>query len=78
MSSLKTIIFGIMLWAISIYLIYSFNNNELLDLSLFFSKASVVTFGGAYSVLPYVYQNAIESYAILIDAFEAPKLPGPR
>ena len=65
MSSLKTIIFGIMLWAISIYLIYSFNNNELLDLSLFFSKASVVTFGGAYSVLPYVYQNAIESYGWL-------------
>ncbi len=65
MSSLKTIIFGIMLWAIGIYIIYSFNNKELLDLSLFFSKASVVTFGGAYSVLPYVYQNAIESYGWL-------------
>jgi chromate transporter len=29
---------------------------------LFFSKAAVVTFGGAYAVLPYVAQNAVEHY----------------
>jgi chromate transporter len=34
-------------------------------MSLFFSKASLITFGGAYSVLPYVYQNVIESYGWL-------------
>jgi chromate transporter len=30
--------------------------------SLFFSKAAVVTFGGAYSVLPYVAQEAVETH----------------
>jgi chromate transporter len=29
---------------------------------LFFSKAAVVTFGGAYAVLPYVAQQAVENY----------------
>jgi chromate transporter len=28
----------------------------------FFSKAALVTFGGAYAVLPYVVQNAVEGY----------------
>jgi chromate transporter len=32
---------------------------------LFFSKAAVVTFGGAYAVLPYVAQHAVESHAWL-------------
>ena len=29
---------------------------------IFFSKASMVTFGGAYAVLPYVSQQAVENY----------------
>lgn len=32
---------------------------------LFFSKAAVVTFGGAYAVLPYVAQQAVELYGWL-------------
>jgi chromate transporter len=28
----------------------------------FFSKAALLTFGGAYAVLPYVYQGAVEHY----------------
>jgi chromate transporter len=32
---------------------------------LFFSKAALVTFGGAYAVLPYVAQQAVEQYAWL-------------
>jgi len=32
---------------------------------LFFSKAALVTFGGAYAVLPYVAQQAVERYAWL-------------
>ncbi len=32
---------------------------------LFFSKAAVVTFGGAYAVLPYVAQQAVETHAWL-------------
>jgi chromate transporter len=31
----------------------------------FFSKAALLTFGGAYAVLPYVYQGAVETYAWL-------------
>ena len=32
---------------------------------LFFSKAAVVTFGGAYAVLPYVAQQAVSHYGWL-------------
>ena len=35
---------------------------------LFFSKAAVVTFGGAYAVLPYVAQHAVESHGWLTTA----------
>ncbi len=33
--------------------------------SLFFSKAALLTFGGAYAVLPYVAQQAVETHAWL-------------
>ena len=32
------------------------------QMGVFFSKAALLTFGGAYAVLPYVYQGAVESY----------------
>tara|TARA_R110000850_G_scaffold255469_1_gene381230 strand:+ start:51639 stop:52955 length:1317 start_codon:yes stop_codon:yes gene_type:complete len=35
------------------------------QLSLFFTKAALMTFGGAYAVMPYVYQGAVESYGWL-------------
>jgi chromate transporter len=31
----------------------------------FFTKAALLTFGGAYAVLPYVYQGAVETYGWL-------------
>jgi chromate transporter len=34
----------------------------------FFTKAAFLTFGGAYAVLPYVYQGAVETYAWLAPA----------
>lgn len=37
-------------------------NHTLFQESLFFSKAAVVTFGGAYAVLPYVAQQALSHY----------------
>jgi len=37
-------------------------------MGLFFSQAAVVTFGGAYAVLPYVAQNAVETHGWLSDA----------
>src|SRR5262249_2186522 len=37
-------------------------NHTLFRQGIFFSKASMVTFGGAYAVLPYVSQQAVEHY----------------
>jgi len=37
----------------------------LTQMGWFFTKAALVTFGGAYAVLPYVYQGAVENYAWL-------------
>jgi len=37
-------------------------NHVLVQQGLFFSKAAVVTFGGAYAVLPYVAQQAVETH----------------
>jgi len=37
----------------------------LRDMGAFFTKAALVTFGGAYAVLPYVYQGGVETYGWL-------------
>ncbi len=37
----------------------------LTQMAWFFSKAALLTFGGAYAVLPYVYQGAVDHYAWL-------------
>ncbi len=37
----------------------------LAQLGWFFTKAAMLTFGGAYAVLPYVYQGAVEHYGWL-------------
>ena len=40
-------------------------DGTLTQMALFFTKAAMVTFGGAYAVLPYVYQGGVEQYAWL-------------
>lgn len=40
-------------------------NHALFKEGLFFSKAAVVTFGGAYAVLPYVAQHAVDTFGWL-------------
>ncbi|MCK5902950.1 MAG: chromate efflux transporter [Cocleimonas sp.] len=37
----------------------------LTQMGAFFTKAALVTFGGAYAVLPYVYQGGVEHYSWL-------------
>src|SRR4029078_11448765 len=37
-------------------------SDALFKEELFFSKAAMVTFGGAYAVLPYVSQQAVETH----------------
>ena len=52
------------MWALPITgLIVFFGWNALYpQLAWFFTKAALLTFGGAYAVLPYVYQGAVEHY----------------
>src|SRR5690606_36596407 len=40
----------------------------LTDIGAFFTKAALVTFGGAYAVLPYVYQGGVDTYGWLSGA----------
>lgn len=37
-------------------------SHALTQMGWFFTKAALLTFGGAYAVLPYVYQGAVEHY----------------
>jgi chromate transporter len=37
-------------------------HGALTQMSWFFTKAALLTFGGAYAVLPYVYQGAVEQF----------------
>jgi chromate transporter len=42
--------------------------NPLTQMGWFFTKAALMTFGGAYAVLPYVYQGAVENFQWLTAA----------
>ena len=55
---------GITLWLITMaILIGAFGwNSAFTQMGWFFTKAALLTFGGAYAVLPYVYQGAVEHY----------------
>lgn len=55
---------GAVLWAAGLGLLtLLFGWSGLLtQMGWFFTKAALVTFGGAYAVLPYVYQSAVELY----------------
>ena len=51
------------------YLLATFGwQHTLTQMGWFFTKAALLTFGGAYAVLPYVYQGAVEHYGWLTPA----------
>jgi chromate transporter len=52
------------LWLSPFLLIWLFVSHKLfwINLSTFFTKAALVTFGGAYAVLPYVAQVSVEKF----------------
>lgn len=50
---------GIALWAGALALATGGWRWLLAQMALFFTKAALLTFGGAYAVLPYVYQHAV-------------------
>ncbi len=56
---------GLILWAVAFVLLPA---GTLSDIGAFFTKAALVTFGGAYAVLPYVYQGGVETYGWLTGA----------
>jgi chromate transporter len=65
-TSLGGLCLGLVVWgAIALYFGIA---NPLTLMGWFFTKAALMTFGGAYAVLPYVYQGAIEHYQWLTPA----------
>lgn len=59
---------GMLLWAVPMtVLTFQYGwNHALTQMGWFFTKAALLTFGGAYAVLPYVYQGAVEHYHWLL------------
>ncbi len=64
---IRAFIIGLILWLIPMGLLNHYYgwDHTLTQMGWFFTKAALVTFGGAYAVLPYVYQGAIDHYAWL-------------
>ncbi len=54
------------IWVAGMYVVMG--QQTLADMGMFFTKAAFLTIGGAYAVLPYVYQGAVEHYTWLTGA----------
>jgi chromate transporter len=52
------------LWLLAMAVLIALNGLQgtLTQMGWFFTKAALLTFGGAYAVLPYVYQGAVETH----------------
>ena len=63
----RVAVIGALLWIIPMaLLIASYGwDHTLTRMGWFFTKAALLTFGGAYAVLPYVYQGAVTGYGWL-------------
>jgi chromate transporter len=55
---------GMAMWAIAMGMLLALLGwqHMLTQMGWFFTKTALLTFGGAYAVLPYVFQNAVEHY----------------
>ncbi|MES2088485.1 MAG: chromate efflux transporter [Pseudomonadota bacterium] len=60
----KVLAVGLGLWVVAMGLLLLVNgvDGTLTQMGWFFTKAALLTFGGAYAVLPYVYQGAVEHH----------------
>ncbi|SFQ16748.1 chromate transporter [Variovorax sp. OK605] len=60
----KVLAAGLVLWALAIGSLAATQgwHGTLAQMGTFFTKAALLTFGGAYAVLPYVYQGAVEQH----------------
>ena len=63
----KFVGFGIAMWlAVMLVLVLRYGwDATFTQMGWFFTKAALLTFGGAYAVLPYVYQGAVTHYGWL-------------
>ena len=61
------VVVGLALWGSSFGALFVVFGAEspLTQMGWFFTKAALLTFGGAYAVLPYVYQGAVETFGWL-------------
>lgn len=60
--SLRIAMTCLILWWLPVALAHLWPEAIFASLGMFFSKAAMVTFGGAYAVLPFVAQQAVEHY----------------
>jgi len=63
----KVLVGGFGLWALAMAALVLFDasgrgDGTLTQMGRFFTQAALLTFGGAYAVLPYVYQGAVEQH----------------
>jgi chromate transporter len=60
----KVLAAGLVLWALAMGGLVAAQGwqGTLAQMGAFFTKAALLTFGGAYAVLPYVYQGAVEQH----------------
>ena len=64
---MKVLSVGAALWTLPMaFLVMQHGwDHTLTQMSWFFTKSALLTFGGAYAVLPYVYQGAVEQFGWL-------------
>ena len=64
---LRVVVIGAALWALPMGLLTGLLGwqHTLTQMGWFFTKAALLTFGGAYAVLPYVYQGAVTHFGWL-------------
>ena len=63
----KVALVGMLLWLVPMAMLTAYYSwdHTLTQMGWFFTKAALLTFGGAYAVLPYVYQGAVGGYGWL-------------
>jgi len=64
---MRVVLVGAVLWCVPMGLLWALHGPDhvFTQMGWFFTKAALLTFGGAYAVLPYVYQGAVERFGWL-------------
>lgn len=62
--AVKVLLAGVSIWLVAIAVLTALYGWQatMTQMAWFFTKAALLTFGGAYAVLPYVYQGAVDYY----------------